>query len=181
MAKTVTLEKYQPQVVKGTREFQTLAAVENSEMENVWGDLEFLWQDQWMDTLTEEGCRRWEEMMRIVPKGSDNLEVRRFRIKARINENLPYTYRMLEQSLDTLCGAGNYSVTLYPEEYRMKVLLQLTVKKLFSEVQEMIERMIPANMILEVLLRYNQWQDYAQWTWQQASSYTWQQLREEAL
>ena len=39
-------------------------------------------------------------------------------------------------------------MTLYNDEYRLRILLELTVKKLFDEVEKTVKRMIPANLIL---------------------------------
>lgn len=49
---------------------------------------------------------------RYYPKGSDTLEVRRFRIQTRLNEDLPYTWNKLSQSLSALCGDGQYHMAM---------------------------------------------------------------------
>ena len=168
-------------MVREMREFQALAVLEDTELLQVWQSTQEVWANQFLDSLMETGCARWEKILVIQPKLSDTLEVRRFRIKTRLNEDLPYTYRVLEQALEALCGSGNYALVLKPQTYSLKILLELTIKKLVDEVEAMARRMVPANMVLEVLLRYNQWQDYAQTTWNSASGYTWKQLREEEI
>lgn len=181
MDKQVNIEHYQPDVIKDYREFKAIAQTENPELYLLWTASDNAFNDQFVDTLTINGCERWEKMLGIQPMGTDTLEERRFRIKARLNENLPYTMRMLKNSLSALCGADGYSLTLYAGEYRLKILVELTVKKMFAEAESMVKRMIPANMIIDISLRYNQWLTLKPLTWGQAAGYTWGGIREEVI
>lgn len=94
---------------------------------------------------------------------------------------MPYTYKALVNVLNSLCGEGQYTINLYNNEYRLKILIELTAKKLFDEVKSTVKRMIPANLILEVDLRYNQHKTLAKYTYKQLSKYTHIELREEVL
>ena len=181
MDKQVNIEHYQPDVIKDYREFKAIAQTENPELYLLWTASDNAFNDQFVDTLTVNGCERWERMLSIQPMGTDTLEERRFRIKARLNENLPYTMRMLKNSLSALCGADGYSLTLYAGEYRLKILVELTVKKMFAEAEKMVKRMIPANMIIDISLRYNQWLALRPITWGQAAGYTWGEIKEEVI
>ena len=181
MARTIDIRQYQPDLMKDVLEFKALADAENPELQKQYGDIGVVFDNQFVDTLTEYGCKRWEKGLGITPKASDTLEDRRFRIKTRMNDDLPYTMRTLGQMLDALCGAGNYEKTLYHLEYRLKVLLELTAKKQFDEAKDMLSRILPANMILELGLRYNTWGQAAHLTWGQVSHMTWKQIREEVI
>ena len=147
----------------------------------LWTAADSVFLDQFIETLTDNGCKRWEKILDIKPRDTDTLQVRRFRIKARINEDLPYTWRALEKVLDTMCGKGAYAMTLYNEEYRLVILLELTVKRLFDEVEQSVKRMIPANLILDVRLRYNTWGQVKVLTWGDLKNRTWKDVKEEVL
>ena len=69
-------------------------------------------------------------------------------------------------------------MTLYNDEYRLRILLELTIKKLFDEVEKTVKRMIPANLILEVELRYNQHLQLKAFTHEYLKAYTHNGLRE---
>ena len=181
MLKEVDIRLYQPEVIRDYREFKAIAQTENSALTDCWSASDKVFCNQFVETLTEEGCRMWENCLGIQPMGTDTLEERRFRIKARLNENLPYTMRMLKNSLSALCGADGYSLTLYAGEYRLKILVELTVKKMFAEAENMVKRMIPANMIIDISLRYNQWLALRPITWGQAAGYTWGEIKEEVI
>ena len=181
MLKNVDISIYQPLIIKDYREFKEIAEIENTILTDCWSSSNNVFLDQFIETLTDNGCKRWEKILNIQPKGTDTLEVRRFRIKSRINEDLPYTYKALVNVLNSLCGEGQYTINLYNNEYRLKILIELTAKKLFDEVESTVKRMIPANMILEVSLRYNQYLHFKKYTYGQLSVYTNKQLREEVL
>mgnify|MGYP005756624091 FL=1 len=181
MLKNVDISIYQPLIIKNYREFKEIAEIENTILTDCWSSSNNVFLDQFIETLTDNGCKRWEKILNIQPKGTDTLEVRRFRIKSRINEDLPYTYKALVNVLNSLCGEGQYTINLYNNEYILKILIELTAKKLFDEVESTVKRMIPANMILEVSLRYNQYLHFKKYTYGQLSVYTNKQLREEVL
>ena len=181
MLKEVDIRRYQPAVIKEYREFQALAETENIELTQGWTETNTVFLNQFINTLTEEGCKRWEKMLNIQVRGTDTLETRRFRILSRLNENLPYTYRMLKNYLDTLCGIGNYEMTLFAKEYQLKILLELGIKKMFDDVEQAVKRMIPANILLEVALRYNQHSTVGQYTHGQLAKWTHKTIREEVL
>nr|DAT53034.1 MAG TPA: tail protein [Caudoviricetes sp.] len=181
MLKEVDISVYLPEAVKHYREIVGITEAENPELTMLWTAADSVFLDQFIETLTDNGCKRWEKILDIKPRDTDTLQVRRFRIKARINEDLPYTWRALEKVLDTMCGKGAYAMTLYNEEYRLVILLELTVKKLFDEVEQSVKRMIPANLILDVRLRYNTWGQVKVLTWGDLKNRTWKDVKEEVL
>ena len=181
MLKEVDISVYLPEVVKHYREIVGITEAENPELTMLWTSADSVFLDQFIETLTDNGCKRWEKILDIKPRDTDTLQVRRFRIKARINEDLPYTWRALEKVLDTMCGKGAYAMTLYNEEYRLVILLELTVKKLFDEVEQSVKRMIPANLILDIRLRYNTWGQVKVLTWGDLKNRTWKDVKEEVL
>lgn len=120
-------------------------------------------------------------MLGIQPFTDDTLETRRFRILTRWNEKLPYTYRVLIERLNSLCGVDGYELELQPNLYSISIKLELTQKRMFNDVQDLTRRMIPANMVLVVTLRYNQHFTLSRYTHGQLSAYKHEQLRNEVL
>ncbi|MDF2989444.1 MAG: hypothetical protein K0R50_4954, partial [Eubacterium sp.] len=112
MDREINILNYLPEFLTEFREFRELAAAENPELLSIWGILEDVLKDQFVADSTENGIKRWETILKIFPKGSDTLDIRKFRILARLNEKLPYTKRTLERQLTVLCGEDGYSVNL---------------------------------------------------------------------
>lgn len=162
-------------------EFKEIANTENVELENLWTRTDDVLNNQFILTTTKEGISRYEKMLGIVPFADDTLESRRFRVLARYNEQLPYTYRTLISRLNLLCGPNGYALTLKPNEYSLKVLIELTNKRMFDEIQILLKQIVPANLTIEVALRYNQHKQLKKFTHGELKQFTQLQLREEVL
>ena len=85
------------------------------------------------------------------------------------------------QQLATLCGEDGYSVQFLTKDFTVKVKVELTAKKQEAAVREMLERVLPYNMVFTVELLYNQWQTVKAYTWGALAARTWSQVREEVL
>lgn len=175
------LLSYLPDVLHDIREFCILCEVGDSELSVLHISLVDIVKDNFIQTLTERGCERWERMMRITPKASDDIEVRRFRILAQLNEQLPYTYRGLLRQLETLCGKDGYSAELNSNAYTLSVRVALTAKNQLDEVMKLLKRVVPANLAVSVTLKYNQHKTFAAMTHGQLAAYTHYSLRNEVL
>lgn len=181
MDREINILNYLPDFLKEFREFRELAAAENPELILIWRLLEDVLNDQFVADATENGIKRWETILKIFPKGSDSLEVRKFRILARLNEKLPYTRRTLESQLDALCGELGYSVELRNDEYTLVVRVALAEKGKFDEVSSLLKRTVPANIIIDLSLLYNTHAVLSRYTNEQLAAYTHEQLRSEVL
>ena len=156
MPRIVDVLDYLPKVVRTIKEFEVLGDAENPEINNLWLDNQIVLNNQFINTLDEQGCARWEKMLDITPKGTATVEDRRLAILARINASLPYTYRQLENFLRNICD-DDYTMTLDNENYTLTVLLSLSRQNQFDEVSNLLTRVIPANLICNVSLKYNQY------------------------
>ena len=175
------LMDYLPRFLQEIREFQAIANTEQPEFADLWDNLDDVLDDQFIGTATENGIARWENMLQIQPKASDSLEERRFRIMTRVNEQLPYTITGLRRQLETLCGAGNYEAVLNSGAYTLYVKVGLAAKKNYDDVEAMVNRMVPANLIVNITLKYNQHMTLGAYTHQQLAAYTHDELRNEVL
>ena len=175
------LLRYLPEVLKEVREFKALAEAESPETDILWQAVEDVLSDQFVEDSTLRGVKRWESILKVVPKSADTLEVRQFRILSRLNENIPYTYRSLEQQLATLCGPDGYQIILDNGNYTLKVRVELAAKQKFEEVESLVKRTAPANLILSVSLLYNQHSLLADYTHAYLSQFTHGQLRKDPL
>ena len=181
MQRNVDILDYLPPVIADTTEFQNIANAENPTINNLWAAHDTVMDNQFISTLNENGCKRWEKILNIIPMGTDTLEDRRFRILAYINADIPYTYRQLESMIENLCGADGYKMVLKNNEYKLIVRIAISVSKQFSEVQKLLKRVVPANLLIDLELLYNQYKNYEGKTHGELAVYTHQQLREEVI
>lgn len=170
---------YLPSVVAEVKDYQELMKTEQVEIENLWQKAYQGLDNQFVDSTDENGIARYELMLNIHPKVTDDLELRQFRVLSRFNEQLPYTYTKMIEQLKALCGKDGVRAELNGLSLSVKV--ELTAKGKVDEVKELLNRMIPANVVVDVSLLYNQWKKAKRLKWGQVKGMTWGQLRNEVL
>lgn len=179
--KQIDMMRKVPDVLKDVREIKALMHTETIEMNLLSAALALYLNNTFVDSADEYGIGRWESILNILPKLTDTLDERRFRVLSRINEQLPFTLRSLEQQLSTLCGPEGYTVALLNEQYLLKVRVELTAKSKLEDVRALLNRIVPANMVIDLDLLYNQHSDFDGFTHEELSEYTHQKLRDEVI
>jgi len=178
---TRNLIDYLPPYMQEYEEMQAIMTTEQREFGTAGAALDTVWNNQWLDSSSEEGVQRWERMMNILPGASETLAERKARIYARWNNELPYTYRKLEEYLERVCGHGKYSIDLNAGTYTIDIKIAIESKSVFDAVTEILKKMIPANMNGNVIIKWNTHSILSVYTHSALHSYTHTQLREEVL
>lgn len=168
---------YLPDVIRDIREYKAILNTEQPEFEEGWNQADYALQESIIMTATDYGLSRWESILGIAPKASDTLDDRRFRIITTQLANTPYTYRRLIELLTELCGEGEFVVTLDHENYSIVVELGLAVISKFEAVEELLKKILPANLDLLLSLKYNRHSNLSKYTHEQLSAYTYDEIR----
>jgi hypothetical protein len=177
----INLIEYLPGVLREIKEFKALSAAENTEVIGLWEELENVLDDQFVNDSTLNGVKRWERILGIKALDTDTLSDRKFRILTRLNEQLPYTYTNLEAQLNLLCGRDGYKLILDSIAYALTVKVALAAKKKYAEVGNLLDRVVPCNIVITLLLMYNQHSLFQRFTHAQLKDHTYSELREEVL
>lgn len=146
---------YLPPVLQQTREMQAVMEGEQPAVAGLWEAWKTVLDALFVRYANEQGLARWERMLGIRPRGTDSMEVRRVAVLARLNEQLPFTERTLRLMLDGVCGPGGYTLEIIYREYRVFVRVHLWEKRAVDEAAALLGRVVPANMVIDLGLRYN--------------------------
>ena len=163
---------YLPPYLASYKEIRAIMDTEQPEFELAWSYAEDTLNNQFVQDSSSTGVLRMEAILGIVPKETDTLDERKFRILVKLNEQLPYTLPVLEEQLKRMCGENGYKVILSADKYLLNVKLALSNENNYQDVCEMLRRVVPANMIISVRM-FN--------THEILSQYTHKQVREEVL
>ena len=177
MAMDRKLIDYLPPFVQEYREIKAIMDAEQISAETTWVDAENVLADQFVQDATENGVIRYERILKIVPKGNYTLDERKFNILARMNEQLPYSVKQLHSSLSSLCGEDGYTLKIDHNNYALTVKLALGNENNAEAVSQLLRKMIPANMMYNVML-FNTHTILNMYTHEQLSIYTQKQVRE---
>lgn len=170
-----------PDIFKTFEEFKEIMRVEQKQISDLWEIIYGIINEALVDEATGEGLKRWENILNITAFDTDDVKVRRLRIQAKIIEDVPYTERVLNNILTGLCGENGFTSVLNNEEYTLTIKVALTSKNLKDEVVAMCERIVPAEMILDIDLMYNTYDILSNYTYEQLEEFTYDQLRNEVL
>ena len=175
------LLNYLPPVLREVLEFQTINRANEPEISLAWDALTRVLANQFLEDADEDGVAIWEKELRLYPKDTDTLEARKARIKAKWNLELPYTLPQLRNILQTLCGEGNFSAEIEAETYELIVKIGLAAKRNFSDVEALLERVSPENLIINLSQLYNTHAELGRFTHAQLAAYTHHDLRNEVM
>lgn len=175
------LIEYLPPYMQEYLEMQKIMEAQQYKVDLLWTAAENALADQFILDATAYGVSRWESMLDISPKDTDTLDERKFRILTRLNQELPYTLRKLERTLTSLCGADGFVIDLQPNQYSISVKLGLENESNYAEVEKIMRKMIPANMIQYVQIMYNTHLVLSPFTHEFLSAYTHDQLKKEVF
>lgn len=172
---------YLPYILREYRECIEITNGEQLEFELGWEATKFLLNNQFILSADDFGLSRWEKILKITPKGTDSLEERRSRILARSNEQLPYTLKQLRVMLETMCGPDNYSADIALGTYILIVKIGLAAKHNYKNVEFLLQRVVPANVVIQLIQLYNTHAELKRFTHAELSVYTHNQMRNEVL
>lgn len=172
---------YLPEVIAGANELKALEDALEQEKENVYEEINKRIYESYIQEAEETGIIRWEKILNIDIITTDTIDDRRFRLLNRLNGDLPYTMNAIKKKLEIICGKGNCKVVYNKEEFRLSVKISLMIKGRRTEVKNILYKRIPANIILEVILLYNNHEEVARFTHQKLSGWRHRELCEEVL
>lgn len=176
------LIEYIPHIIRDVKEYKAiLNDAEQDEMVLSWQATDDALNDQFIIDATENGVSRWEKILGIVPKATLTLDERKFTILTRINEQLPFTITTLKEQLKSLCGADGYVVELEANVYTLIVKVALVAVQNYNDVQQLLNRIVPANLVIQLSIIYNTHEVLHAFTHGELHAYTHYQLRNEVL
>lgn len=179
MATNRHLLDYLPPFMREFAEMKRIMDAEQTEVDDLWKSCDKALDEQFVTTASEYGISRYERILGIVPKATSTLDERRFTISTRMTEDTPYTMTSLKRKLENLCGKDGYSVELDANNYILKVRIALTARNNYDDVCAMLQKIVPANMVIDASLMYNQNKKFVSYTHEQLKAFTHYQLRNE--
>lgn len=124
----------------------------------------------------EYACSRWESMLGIKPLNGASLDDRQFTIYTRLFQMTPYSLEKIERLLEAILGEKQTSITPNVETQTVKVVLSLSSRFKIDAITELMEAIVPANMILIIDVDNTTHRDLAKYTHEQLEPYTHQEI-----
>lgn len=176
------LIEYLPENLRDVKENKAILTIaEQPEIENVWDAVDDVLKDQFILDATENGVSRLEKIMKVVPKANETLDSRKFTLLTKNNEQVPFTITSLKKQLELLCGEDGYDVTRNVATKVLTVRVALAAENNYNDVEALLERIVPANMVIDLSLKYNQHNKLTSYTHEELQNFTHERLRNEVF
>ena len=134
MIREVDLTSYLPGFMQAYKEPTAALEAENPEFAEIWDATNRVLYNHFISTADEYGISRFETILGIYPSEEDTLESRRSRVQSKWFDKIPYTWRILLQSLTVLCGDNDFLLTHnFEEGYMLTIQTNL---ELYGQVED---------------------------------------------
>ncbi len=104
-----------------------------------------------------------------------------FKIKTVLLDKRPYNIPNVKNMISSLCGEDGYTFDMDNDCFSVSVKLDLGRKNQFAAVFELLDKVIPSNMVLNVELLYNLHSDLSDKTHGDLSVMTHEQIRSDVF
>lgn len=152
MIKTINTLQYLPLYLQKYRELQLISQKIDPELQVLSDETEIIKDNQFILTADEVGIEKFEALLKIYPTAEDTIEYRRQRVLFYWNDVIPYTYKVLIERLNILCG-DTISYTIEPKFNDYELDIQFETQDILSsqaqDVDYILTYMIPANILIK--------------------------------
>lgn len=142
------LIKYLPYEVRKYKDYQVITDSENPEFTKIFNISKEILDESFIESSTEYGVSRLEKIVGIYPDVNDSLEDRKVNLLIWWNNYVPYTWRVLIEKLNSICGVGKYDIKLFHNEYILEIDSQLNTPNQYENLRILLDTIIPANMVI---------------------------------
>ena len=163
---------YFPPVLKGITEIKTIGDAFDRQLEIIVSWKDYIQNEMFVDTAINEGLKMREEALDIVVAGEEDVELRRFNIKAKLMGLTTH----IPEAMDTLVGKGNYTMVYDPVVQKLNITLSLYRKDFLNAVENMLDEMLPLQIELNTTLAYNTHEILSRHTREELAEYTHSEL-----
>lgn len=141
---------YLPEFMQQFLEFKEIMRAEDREMDEIGSNIQVVFNNSFIESCNGYGIQKYEKLLGIKAAPQDALEWRVARVLAQWDSLRPFTYPVLLKKLDTLCGAGNYTVGGNLEDYWLSIGVLEKFTGQTGEVENLLDKILPQNISYEV-------------------------------
>lgn len=139
-----------PTIITDIPDIDKIYEINDGQIVDLYDAVDRLDDNIFFNSMHEEQIERWEEILKIAPKTGEDIDSRRFKVKTKVFEHVPYTERVINRKLADLCPDG-YKLDINDDRTHVDVTLVLWDQGLLSDVEDMLEEIIPLNMTFTVV------------------------------
>ncbi len=163
--------------VKGIPDLDQFNDAVDDQVGDINTEITRLDEDNYFDNTSESRIKRWEKILELAPRADDTLDERRFAVHSRVIDKLPYTFPVVERELNALAPGSEF--TRERDAYGMTatVKLPLTSVSKIADVNTLLDKKLPLDVVYTIIVMYNTWSEYIEDTWGDVEGMTWDEMK----
>jgi len=165
------------EAVKGIPDLDQFNESVDKQIAKINAEITRLNEDNYFDNTSESRVIRWEKILSLTPRAGDTLDERRFAVHSKVIDKLPYTFRIIEKELKALAPESEFTRTMTENGMTVTVKLPFTSISKISDVDSLLDRKLPLDVVYDIVILYNTWGEYSSDTWADVSDLTWSQMK----
>ena len=165
--------------ILGIKEIQRLYDINDEQEKEIDQHIESIEDDMQIRTMSLNMCKIMEGYIGLQAQDDDTVEEKRFRIQGAENERTPYTIEILKKRLDEMVGSDRVIINL--EDGVLRVEVALESKKSVSFIKNLIDQIVPLDMMIETSMIWNTYQKVHDYTHEYLANKTHCQIKEDVL
>ena len=168
----ISVASYWPPFFHEYQELMQIAISQDIELQECLKVMESIHHNNYAYTADIVGLARFEKLLGIIVPENATLEDRRIAIIARLNVRMPYTKRVLKRFLDNLVGTDGYTMSIDYANHKVTIKIELKRRNQVNAVNELLRKVLPANMLYDLQIRFNQWYMLTKFTYAELAQMT---------
>jgi hypothetical protein len=165
------------EAVKGIPDLDQFNESVDKQIEKINTEITRLDEDNYFDNTSENRVIRWEKILSLTQRARDTLDERRFAVHSKVIDKLPYTFRIIGKELNALAPGADFTREMSENGMTATVRLPLTSASKISDVDSLLDRKLPLDVIYTIIIMYHTWDEYAGDTWADMSELTWGEVK----
>ena len=133
------------------RDIKEIMTGEQPEFDSLFENIDLMQEDMFIDTVSEEGIKRFEKMLGIEGSNLKSPDLRRFILKLRL---VAGKRANLKSKLNSLVGSNNYTMNYDINSNTLVVRIVIESKSYLDEVKALLDKLVPCNVIIDVRILY---------------------------
>lgn len=168
------LIKYLPEFMRKVDCMRKITNAEQPEFDELNIGIDNIQKEMFIETASEIGVERFENIYGIENIGREDIDFRKYRLMLKI---MGSEHVSLSERLDKLIGTGNYTINFYSDDMRLQVRITVENKRYVQETFELLDRIIPCNIVLDVGVLYASHKMLGKYTHGELAAYKYSELK----
>lgn len=143
----VDISKYWIPLIRDTAEFQQIAAAVNPELNRLLKCKNEVEKSCFLETVYS--LKKWEYIYNLTVTDDMTFEDRKSQVLNRLNQNVPYTSRVVRRMIAAIVGEGNFRMSIDNDTQMLHMSLTAGAMSKTADIDQLLKRVLPENLVIE--------------------------------